>query len=486
MPPVVRFMLGLLLVVLTRPAFADDAPAADRIAWSADLPTALVKAKDSKRVLFVCINARKVDGRADEEPAAKGLREVVYVDPRVVKRSLEFVCVLLDGGAAKYDALHALGVENPIVSPQHLFIRSEGDRILLRRPYWSHGSGEKAVEKLLELMDDALRASKDPGPAPGVVAGGAPAPEGADARGAWMAERLEKLAGGADDRAAIVKQLMDADRNGDCASPLIAFLTDKEKDVGLLRLIVRALGRDGLEAAALPIAALLDHKDDGLVANAAVSLEYIGSPDKKVIAALRKVADRAKEELLANHAYRALGRCGAKDGAVRDLLLDRASSGKSEFATYGPCVGLAYFEGDEKAMRGVEKLLKQIGVPGSRRGGGQNTVKRGLLSWTLASIGNAKSGKFVREELIAGLEHVKAFWVDGLVTFWDGVARVCEGDKTAMPGVEAGVGVFVKFATEGDLGRYGAEVRSLTDDARKGRDPTGFKPKGEGLLDSDK
>ena len=79
-------------------------------------------------------------------------------------------------------------------------------------------------------------------------------------------------------------------------------------------------------------------------------------------------------------------------------------------------------------------------------------MKRGLVSWTLASIGDAKSGKFVREELIAGLEHVKAFWVEGLITFWDAVAKVCEGDKGVMPGVEAGVGVFfAHFARAGEV-----------------------------------
>lgn len=311
------------------------------------------------------------------------------------------------------------------------------------------------------------------------------APADAGTRAAWITARFDQLAS-AQARDGAIQQLLDGDRGGDCTGPLIALLSDKTTDPALLLSLVRALGRDGLEAAALPLAGLLDHKDDQIVANAAVSLEYVGSRDKKVIAALKKLAEGAKDEAIANHAYRALGRSGSKEASVRDLLLDRASSGRSEFATYGPAVGLAYVEGDEKAMRGVEKILKTLGVPGSRRGGGTNTVKRGVLSWTLASIGDAKSGKFVREELIAGLDHVQAFWVAGLVTFWDTVARVCEGDRASLPLVAAGVAGFVTIAKAGDLGRYGAEVRSLTDDARKGRVVKGFTPKGEGLLDAAK
>jgi hypothetical protein len=284
------------------------------------------------------------------------------------------------------------------------------------------------------------------------------------------------------DRDRAIEQLVAADKDGDCTSPLIALLPENEKNSSTLWALARALGRPGLEAAAVPLCELLDHKDDTVVANAAVSLEYIGSNDKKVVAALRKLTEKTKDDAIANHAYRALGRCGKDDAKVRALLLDKASQAKSEFASYGPCIALAYFEGDEKAMRGVEKLLKQIGIPGGRRAGGQNTVKRGLVSWTLASIGDKKSATFVREELIAGLGNVKAFWVQGLATFWGAVAEVCDGKKERLPEVECGVRAFVQFAKGADLERYGAETRTLDDDARKGRDAAGFKPKGDGLL----
>lgn len=475
----------LFLASLAWPAAAQESAAPERIAWSKDLPTALTSAKDSGRVLMICVNAKTVDGKDVEEAAAKGLREVVYRDARVVKRSCDFVCVLLtkEGGATEYDALRALGVADPIVSPQHLFVSPAGDRILHRQEYWPHGKGDPAVEALLRMMDKAEQNWKAlQVPAGPTAKDAGPAPEGGEARTAWIAEQVSRVSGAMADRDRAIEQLIAADKDGDCTNALIALLPVNEKNVSTLWALVRALGRDGLNAAAVPISELLDHKDDSVVANAAVSLEYIGSNDKKVIAALRKLAEKSKDEVIANHAYRALGRCGKADAKVRALLLDQAGSAKSEFASYGPCIGLAYFEGDEKAMRGVEKLLKLIGVPGSRKGGGQNTVKRGVVSWTLASIGDHKSAAFVREELIAGLENVKAFWVQGLTTFWGAVADVCDGKKERLPEVEGGVRMIVQFAKGGDLQRYGAEVRTLDDDARKGRESAGFKPKGDGLL----
>ncbi len=93
-----------------------------------------------------------------------------------------------------------------------------------------------------------------------------------------------------------------------------------------------------------------------------------------------------------------------------------------------------------------------------------------------------KSGTFVREELIAGLEHVQAFWVEGLRTFWENVAAKCDGDDSLLPGIEAGVRIFVRFARDGALGRYGAETRGLMDEYRTDRDNSEFRPKGDHLL----
>lgn len=489
---IARLGLFVFLALLIVPAVAQDGanppPGRSRgIAWVKDLASATKQAKKSKRVVMVCVNAKRVDGRRDLEPAAKGLREVVYKDARVVKNSAEFVCVMLtkEGDTVEdYDILRKLGIDGDIISPQHIFIAHEGDRILDRKQYWSHGKGEEAVKVLLALMEEAKNHARVKG-APGKPAPekGA-APEGGEARAKWIAGKLEQLKEGSLDRDKLLEQIVEADKDGDCTDPLIALLPLPEhaKDIEFLRSLIRVLGRDGLEKAALPIVEFLKHKDHTLRADAAVSLEYIGSSEKKVIAGLRKLADKNKDVSIANHAYRALGRCGVKDAKTRTLLLKKAASGKSEFATYGACIGLAYFEGDAKAARGVEKILKQIGIPGSRRGGGGNAVKRGLVSWTLASIHDGKSSKFVDEELIAGLEHVKAFWVQGLKNFWDATSRACDEEKGALAEVETGVGHFVAFAKRANLERYGAETNNLMDEYRQGREAAKFEPKGDNIL----
>ena len=438
---------------------------------------------------MICVNAKHVAGRATEEPAAKGLRDVVYKDARVVERSRAFVCVLLtsEGSADDYGELRTLGIDGDIVSPQHIFVHPDGTAILYRKEYWSYGQSEPAVQALLDMMEKAQAKLKggESEAAPDASSDAAePAPEG-DQRAPWIADLVQQVVEqGGRDRQLALDRLVKADRDGDCTEPLIALLPLHKKNALLLEAIVRALGRDGLERAALPLTDFLDHKIESLRANAAVSLEYIGSRDKKVVAALSKAADREKDAGIANHVYRALGRCGVGNPKARDLLLKKAAAGKSEFASYGPCIGLAYFQGDGKATRGVEKLLKQLGIPGSRRGGGQNTVKRGVLSWTLASIGDEKSAEFVREELIAKLANIQAFWVDGLRGFWVSVAERCDGDESQMPGIVAGVRIIVGFARQGDLGRYGAETRSLMDDARKDRDTSTFEPLGDYLLEA--
>ena len=500
MPRCVPRLLTLFILLFGGWAAAEEPPPTGAIAWSKDLTSALATAAEDKRIVMVCVNAKFVEGRQDEEPAAKGLREVIYKEPRVVKRSREFVCVLLTpkGSSAEYGELRALGIDGRIVSPQHIFISPDGTRILHRKEYWPYGKGGTAVKALLEMMAQAQKNLADKAPGPQEPADAAPpkvdpapqadpAPQGAEARAAWIARLVEQVAtGGAQRRDEALEELIGGDKEGDCIAPLAALMPEHKKNSILVIAIIRALGRDGLFQAALPIAAQLKHKDERVRGNAAVSLEYIGCREKKVIAALKRSADKEKDESIANHAYRALGRCASKDAKIRTFLLKKAGGAKSEYASYGPCIGLAYFEGDKKAARGVEKLLKKIGVPGSRRGGGQNAVKRSLVSWTLASIGDPKSGKFVREELMSGLEHVKAEWVGGLMTFWDTVARVCEGQRELMPGVEDGVRGAVSYIKRINLARYGAETRHLMDEYRKGREAASVRPKGDDILNDER
>jgi hypothetical protein len=274
-----------------------------------------------------------------------------------------------------------------------------------------------------------------------------------------------------------IAALVRNDRDGDCATPLLALLAERRKDEALAYDLLRGLGRDQLLSAAPPVAGFLSHREAALRGAAAVSLEYIGSTDKGVVADLLQAAGKEKDEAIANHMYRALGRCGAHDSKIRSALLKKCEAAKSEFASYGPILALSYFEGDAKAARGVESVLKKIGIPGGRRGGGQNAIKRGLLCWTLASIGDPKSGEFMRTELLEKLENVKAFWVDGVKSFYKDVARCCDGDKSAMAAIEQGIGGIVGFVTGA-----GGEVRPLMDEHRKDRPDGKFTPKGDGLL----
>ncbi|MHC4136216.1 MAG: HEAT repeat domain-containing protein [Planctomycetota bacterium] len=477
----------VLTVSLVFALAATEAHAGDEVSWSKDIPAAFAQAKAQQKILMICVNAKHVDGAKKEEPAGKGLREVIYKDARVVGKSREFVCAFLTPGSklSEFSELRALGIEGNIVSPQHIFVHPDGEKILLRREYWSHGKGEAGVKALLALMDEAQKKlaggsgepedSNEPIPGKDVPAG--------DERPGWIRERIREVVDGPQpDRKRAIDLLIRNDKSGDCATPLISLLGEHKKNTALLVDLIRGLGRDELLDAALLIREFLAHKDEAVRGNAAVSLEYIGSHGKEVVSALLRAAGREKDDAIANHMYRALGRCGVEDSRARSILLKKCAGAKSEFASYGPTIGLAYFEGDKKAARGVEKALKKIGVPGGRRGGGGNTVKRGVLSWTLASIGDEKSGAFVRNELLARLENVKAFWAEGLRAFYHTVARKCDGDQSAMAGIEEGVRGFVAFAKGAALGRYGAETRGLMDEYRTGREGAGFTPKGDYLL----
>ena len=87
--------------------------------------------------------------------------------------------------------------------------------------------------------------------------------------------------------------------------------------------------------------------------------------------------------------------------------------------------------------------------------------------------------------MVGGLKNVEAFWVSGLRQFWEGCARACIGEEGALEEVESGVGVFVSFARGGELERYGAETRGLMDDSRNVRESSGFKPRGDDILQSE-
>ncbi len=472
----------LLNALLASAAFAQEANA---ISWSKNLETAFADAKAKQKILMICVNAKYVDGKKTMESANNGLREVVYKDAAVVAKSREFVCALFTPGSksSEFGDLRVLGIEGDIVSPQHIFVHPDGSEILLRREYWSHGKGEPAVKALLALMEEAQKKLAG-GNAKPPASPKAPAAPAGDERPAWIRDRIQEVIDGKD-RERTIGLLIRSDKSGDCRTPVILLLIEHKKNTALLVDLIRGLGRDKLPDADLPIAELLTHRDKKVRGNAAVSLEYIGSRDKRVVAGLLRAVGKEKDEAIANHMYRALARCGVKDNKARAILLKKCGNAKSEFASYGPTIGLAYFEGDKKAARGVEKVLKRIGVPGSKRGGGQNTVKRSVLCWTLASIGDAKSSTFMKDELMAKLKNIKAWWVEGLWSFYRRVARKCEG-KGSMAEIDGHVRGVVAYVKRTDLGRYGAESRSLMDEYRKDRKAADFTPKGDYLLGGDR
>ncbi len=464
----------------------------DTITWSKDVVKAFEKAAQLRKPVMICINSRRVDG-GKVEPAAKGLREIIYKDVRIVAKSRKFVCVFLTSGgsSAEYGELRArFGIDGLIVSPQHIFAHPDhktGDRPLFRKEYWPYGQGETAVKALLDMMDKSLaafsaREGKPATPeAPDAGSGDGPAPdapeapiapEGDEKRKAWIQTLIDLIKrGGVAQREEAVRSLVANDKDGDCTDALIALMATlaEDKMIDALTIVVRGLTVPGLDKAALAMHPFLKHKDEGLRANTAVTLEYIGS--KESIKTLTARAGREKSEEIANHIYRALGRCGVGESSVRSLLLKKAKGSKSEAASFGPIVGLAYFEKDAKAARGVEKQLKAMGPPGGgRRGGGRGTLKRAMLAWTLAEIGDPKSGDFMRERMIKPLENTQAWWKGPVMTYYDGVARTCEGDKDAADAVSNGIQRTLEFS---------GGTEKFQTAARQGRDKSKFEPKAD-------
>src|SRR5262249_41321333 len=154
--------------------------------------------------------------------------------------------------------------------------------------------------------------------------------------------------------------------------------------------VVRGLGKPGLEAAVVPVSALLDDTSGDVRANAAVTLEYVGSAS--AIDALTRRLGKEKDEYGHNDLCRALGRCGAKQEAVRKTLLRELATAHNNKTAAGPAIGLSYFEKDAEAARGIEKILAP----------GVDWQKRALALWALTRIGDPKSAEFVREKVLKG------------------------------------------------------------------------------------
>ena len=492
-------LLGAALLGFVAPkARAEEAPPVaqqgDTITWVEGVAKAFEVAREKNRIVMICINSTRVDG-GRKEPAAEGLREVVYKDPRIVGRSRDFVCVFLGASSSGDDfgELKVLfGMDGYIVSPQHIFARPDhttGDP-LARLEYWPYGKDQKAVDELIALMDKATErwraeggtppptsgspdggapAGPDAGAGAGPDAAGAGAPASEAERKAWIDQLLGIIrAGPTTRRVEAIRTLLVNDQEGDTIDPLVAILgePETEKNTSLVVDLIRGLGRPDLVKAAPAIGEHLGHKEQLVRANAAVSLEYIGCADS--VDALTKQVKREKDPITESHMWRALGRCGAGESKVRSSLLKAAGDTKDEFETFGSIIGLAYFKGDAKAARGIEKLAAKLGPPafGRRGGGGTGTAKRAVYMWVLASIADPKSAEFVQDRMLDPLEHVKNQWIARTKRFYRNVRKACEGEEGALSEVEGGV----QFILGMGVGN------PLQDIAREGREDAGFKP----------
>lgn len=427
------------------------APAAvTAIEWAPSLVGAFDAAKKAGKPLFIAINADRVDGQfARDEPAAKELREHTYVDASVVTKSREFVCVRIrpDGTSVDFAELRVrLGIQGDIVSPQHIFVHADG-ALIDRKEYWKHGPGAASIEALLAMMDAALAAHRAKA---GLDAkGGAGSSD--EQRWTWITERLEKIRPGAPDsvaRAAAIQELVKADKDGDCVTPLVSFLSGPDKELDTTIAIVRGLGKPGLESAVTVVAQMLDDTSDLVRSNAAVSLEYIGKPS--AIEALTKRLPKERDELVHNNLCRALGRCGAMLDAVRKTLLREFEVAKTNKLSFGPAIGLTYFVKDAVAARGIEKILAP----------GVDWQKRAFGLYALTFIGDPRSASFVETKILKSEKNREA------MPFLEAVFSVLSGTD-AKAAVKSGVESAI--STIGDVGGP----------ARLNRDPKAYVPNGE-------
>jgi hypothetical protein len=452
------------------------------IDWHTNLVKALEEAKREGKPVFVAIVADRVDGERRVEPAGKELRENTYPHPDVVAKSREFVCVRLkdpidsdNGGELR----SRYGIDGLIVSPQHLFIHSDGS-LIRRKEYWEFsGSTKTSVDALLGFMDEALAAHRKragitpgtaptpppPTPAPAAPDPAPPAPPPTPAPGTppapadraeWIRSMIERVRtpGDVEGRGAAAKELAAADKNGDCVEPLCAYLLETraaKKQEAVQVAVIRALGRPGVEIAVPAVLEFLDDKDVEVRSNAVVTLEYIGS--SKAVEALVKRLPREKEDAVHENLCRALGRSGAGFEEVRKLLFKEVAAARSERAVVGPLFGLAYFEKDVEAARALEKLIKKQGTG----------IKRGVMLWTLAEIGDPKSASFVTEELMPSESDNRA-----LVYMRNIANHLSEPSDDTRLKINGALGAI--FGWRNDIS---------WDSARKGRAGVGFEPKGD-------
>ena len=452
--------LASLMAALAGPRATTAAPpsaapaAPSYVDWQPTVVGAFDAAKKAKRPLFIAINAEHVDGKyGREEPAGKELREHTYRAPAVVERSRQFVCVLVkpDGTSVDYAELKArLGIQGDIVSPQHIFVHLDGV-LIERREYWKFAAGAASVDALLAMMESALVAHR------AKTGMGAPGASGTpeEQRWEWIRQRLEKVRAGVSDRASrdvAIGELVKGDKQGDCITPLSGLLSGPDKEPDTVVAIVRGLGQPGLEVAVAAIASMLDDTSDLVRSNAAVSLEYIGSAT--AIEALTKRIPKEKDEIARNNCCRALGRCGAKQEAVRKTLLREFATAKTNKASAGPAIGLCCFDGDAETARGIEKILAP----------GVDWQKRAFGLYALTHVRDPKSAAFVTDKVLKTEKNRAALdFLQAVVSVLSGTDARGDMQRAVTSGVTSAV------STVGDIGGP----------ARLNRDQAKYQPLGE-------
>ncbi len=450
------------------PAAPPAAAAGEGVVWHASVAEAFEAGLKQKKPVFIAINANRVDG-GQAEPAGKMLREDVYPAYAITERLKAFSCALVtaEGNGADYGELRQrFGIDGQIVSPQHILAYSDGS-LIDRREYWSVRGTQASIEALGAMLDGALaseRARVGAPPVPPTAPTGPgmdPATPGAPgdpaqppmdpARKAWIETNLARIRQAGNDKAgrdAAVREMVRGDQKNDCLEALCALFAESKKEVEIQISIVRGFGKPGLEYAVPTVMSALDDKNEELRSNAAVTLEYIGSA--RALEALGKRLSREKNDEIYANVCRALGRCGAKTDAIRKTLVKEMGSAKSDKAMAGPVIGLAYFEKDADVARALEKQAKK-----------EVHFRRALLLWALCEVNDPKSADFVRKEIIPGEKFGPA------LTYDHNVVKALDGDAEAKNGVVGGMGYVA-----GMIGGIG-------DAARKGREGSGFEPKGE-------
>ena len=449
-------------LVGVHPARAEEG--AKAIPWLENLPAVLKEARATNKPVLVLYGER-VDPDAEQKSRTQILRESLYKKALVVERAADFLCVYMPFDPKGKEAMEALfGEHDAGVVPQHVFVHPRhvpGEKPMLRETGWPHAGGEKGLQELVRLLKRAKEAFKVRETVPW------PDDDTPKGRAAWIKRAIRLVRdGGEAYRLTALERLYDQDKDGDCLRalvPVVASFIEKKEHGRLL---------DAMRYALVPEAAphlheLLSHDDDNLRANAAVTLEYIGAPEsvEPLLARLK----REKNDAVANHMYRALGRCGRGQDDIRKRLLRKCAPAKGhDFARFGAVIGLAYFEADAKAARGLERHLNKLGMP-HQTGSKARVFLRAVMFWALSEIRDPKSGAFIQKRYLDKLVKEDARRVEAVMRFYGAVARTCEGSDELREQVEEGIKMYL----------WRDRANELADVARQNRNMRKFRPKGE-------